>query len=58
MKIEPLVIDDSDEVADEIVPFRKAKRIKRKILHTFDSDSDSSSSEDGARGWLAEEDQR
>ncbi|KAL3775056.1 hypothetical protein ACHAW5_001190 [Stephanodiscus triporus] len=52
LKIEPLVIDDSDEVADEIVPFCKAKRIKRKILHTSDSDSDSSSSEDGARGGL------
>jgi hypothetical protein len=42
-KIKPPVIDDSDDNDDEIIPFYNAKnRIKRKILHTSDSDSDSS----------------
>ncbi len=41
-KRKPPVIDDSDDNDDEIIPFYKAKgRIKRKILHTPDSDSDS-----------------
>jgi hypothetical protein len=47
-KTMPLVIDDSDDENNddnddddvEIVPSRKTKRIKRKILHTPDSDSE------------------
>jgi hypothetical protein len=49
--IKPPVVDDSDESDDEIVPFRRAKRIKRKILHGSDRDSDSAS-EDSASGGL------
>jgi hypothetical protein len=50
-KIKPLVIKDSDDSDDEIFSFCKAKWIKRKILHTSDSDSDSAS-EDSASGTL------
>ena len=41
-KIKPLVVYDSDDNDDEVIPSYKAKnRNKRKILHTPDSDSDS-----------------